>query len=191
MEVSPWHSRGYLPHFDAPGLLQGVTFRLADALPAHVLAAMAADYDATADAASRARLEAHLNAGYGACHLRDPRMGRLVEEALLHFDGERYRLIAWVVMPNHVHVLVETKVGHALKTVVHSWKSFTALQANRLLGRVGAFWYPEYYDRFIRDERHLGAAIAYIHHNPVSAGLVAAPEAWPFGSARRWLAEDG
>jgi REP element-mobilizing transposase RayT len=72
----------------------------------------------------------------------------------LHFDGQRYRLLAWVVMPNHVHVLIETMTGHTLAAVLHSWKSYTAKEANRLLGRTGDFWQPEYFDRFIRDDRH-------------------------------------
>ncbi len=181
-----WASRGYLPHFDVPNLLQGITFRLADALPTHVVKALAEDPDAKTDAARMARIEGYLNAGHGACQLRDPQIGSLVEAALRHFDGERYRLLAWVVMPNHVHALIETAEGFPLRSVVQGWKSHTAHEANGMLGRKGRFWFPGYFDRYIRNERHYANAVAYIHQNPVKAGLVELAEVWPFTSARRW-----
>ena len=179
-----WHSRGYIPHFDQPDLIQGVTFRLADSLPAHVVVSLDQETKCADDATRRAQIEAYLNAGYGDCYLRDPRIARLVEDALLHFDGERYRMIAWVVMPNHVHVLLETIQGYALGRIVHSWKSYTANEANRVLGRTGRFWFREYFDRFIRDRRHFANAVRYIHNNPVKAGLVEKAEDWPFSNAR-------
>jgi len=179
-----WYSRGYLPHFDHPGLVQGITFRLADALPAPVVESLAMEFKKSTDLAKRARMEHFLNAGYGACYLRDPRIGRLVEDALLYFDGERYRMIAWVVMPNHVHALIETVDRYPLHAILHSWKSYTASQANQILGRSGKFWYPEYFDRYIRDEGHLARAVDYIHENPVKAGLVENAEDWAFSSAR-------
>jgi REP element-mobilizing transposase RayT len=180
-----WYSRGYIPHFDHPGLIQGITFRLADSLPLHVRKSMAEELKNADNSAQRARFETYLNAGYGACYLRDPRIASLVENALLHFDGARYRLIAWVIMPNHVHVLIETFEGYPLGNILHSWKSYTAKEANRILGRTGQFWFREYFDRYIRDERHLGRAIWYIHNNPVKAGLADRPEDWPFSSASR------
>jgi putative DNA methylase len=70
-----------------------------------------------------------------------------------------------------------------MAAVVRSWKSFTANEANRLLGRAGTFWQPEYFDRYIRDEEHLGKAIRYIENNPVKAGLARLPEEWIFNSA--------
>jgi hypothetical protein len=95
-----WYSRGYLPHFDHPGVIQGITFRLWDALPAQVVESLAEEPESQKSAAWRSRIESYLNAGYGVCHLRDPRVGRLVEDGLLFFDGQRYRMLAWVVMPN-------------------------------------------------------------------------------------------
>ncbi len=181
-----WYSRGFIPHFDQPGLVQGITFRLADSLPAHVVASLAEDLKDADDPTKRARIEAYLNAGYGACYLRDPRIARLVEDALLYFDGERYRMIAWVIMPNHVHTLIETMKGYPLDSIVHSWKSYSAQEANQILGRTGRFWYREYFDRYIRDERHFVSAVRYIHNNPVKAGLVENPEDWPFSSARHF-----
>jgi len=182
-----WTSRGYLPHFDQPNLFQSITFRLADALPTHVVAAMINDPDVKTDEQRHARAEAYLDAGHGACYLKDVRIGKLVEDALHFFDGQRYNLLAWVVMPNHVHTLVETREGFPLRRIVHSWKSYTAKAANGLLGRSGPFWYPGYFDRHIRDERHYLAVIAYIHNNPVKAGLVERPEDWRFSSARGWV----
>ena len=123
------------------------------------------------------------DAGHGACWLRDPRIAALVERALLHFDGQRYRLIAWCVMPNHVHALVETREEWPLASVVHSWKSFTAHRANLILKRSGDFWLREYFDRFIRDDRHFASAVRYIENNPVKAGLVARAEDWRWSSA--------
>lgn len=87
---------------------------------------------------------------------------------------------------NHVHTLIEPLEGNPLARIVHSWKSYTAKEANRILGRAGRFWSPEYFDRYIRDERHLVNAISYIHHNPVKAGLAEQPEDWPFSSAKLW-----
>lgn len=122
------------------------------------------------------------DAGHGACDLRDPRIAEIVENALLHFDGQRYRLLEWCIMPNHVHVLIETASGHALGDVVQSWKSFTAKKANQILGRSGKFWMADYYDRFVRDENHLIAVRRYIRENPVNAGLCDRAEEWRFGS---------
>ncbi len=181
-----WYSRGYLPHFDAGTMIQSVTFRLADSLPTDVLLAWVEALrhaEPHQQAAQRRRIEQHLDAGYGACHLRDPRIAHVVQQALLHFDGQRYRLIAWVVMPNHLHSVIETREGFPLYDIVRSWKSFTALQANKLLGRQGAFWQADYFDRFIRDEAHLMRVIAYIHENPVKAGLVEWAEEWVWSSA--------
>jgi REP element-mobilizing transposase RayT len=119
------------------------------------------------------------------------------------FDGRRYDLVAWVVMPNHVHVLMKTRGEVPLSRVVQSWKSYTARLIGgwlvtcsgepRLLGlnegaapRPERIWMPGYWDRFIRDDRHLSAVVEYIHNNPVKAGLVRDPGAWPWSSAREW-----
>ncbi len=186
MEHKNWHSRGYLPHFDAPGIIQGITYRLWDSLPADVVELLQLDAEAMNNAEKRAKLEAYLNAGYGACYLKRPEIAKLVEDAWFHFDGGRYNLIAWVVMPNHVHVMIEIFEGHPLDRVIHSWKSFTGFEANQLLKRTGRFWYHDYFDRYIRDERHYYNAIRYIHENPVAAGLVERAVDWPFSSARLW-----
>jgi len=108
----------------------------------------------------------------------------VVQETLLRSDGERYALHGWAIMPNHVHALLTVAEDDELPKVLHSWKSFTASAANRLLGRRGTLWQREYRDRFIRDARHYEAALGYIEQNPVKAHLCAQPEDWPYGSAR-------
>jgi REP element-mobilizing transposase RayT len=174
-----WRSRGYLPHLDVPDLIQHVVFRLADSLPAQVrneIAKMPRD--------NRVRIvDAALDEGHGRRELAIPEIAELTQGALLRFDSERYSLLAWCVMPNHVHVLFEAGPEHRLDRIVHSWKSFTAHAANKLLGRTASFWAPEYLDRYMRDDMHLAATLAYIEGNPVKAGLCREPGEWAFSSA--------
>ena len=87
-------------------------------------------------------------------------------------------------MPNHVHVLLRPLAGHALSTIVHSWKSFTAKKINSIVGSSGPVWQREYFDRMIRNARHLAVTAEYIHQNPVVAGLVTDARDWPFSTAR-------
>jgi REP element-mobilizing transposase RayT len=96
----------------------------------------------------------------------------------------KYRLAAWVVMPNHVHMLCTPCGGYSLAQVMHSVKSFSSSEANKMLDRAGRFWQKEYFDRYIRNARHFSKAVAYIENNPVKANLCGKPEDWPFSSAR-------
>jgi len=182
-----WYSRGYLPHFDTAYLPQMVTFRLADSMPAVKLDEWRRQLGALSPKARETQLrryiEEYLDRGHGSCVLRRADIGALVQNALLHFDGERYALHAWVIMPNHVHALLTVGQEHELARVVHSWKSFTATAANRVLGKGGAFWQREYFDRYVRDEVHFGRALQYIEENPVAASLCARSDEWPPGSA--------
>jgi putative transposase len=156
-----WHSRGYLPHFDSAETIQFVTFRLFDSLPRAVTAMLTKQPD------NLAKTDESLDGGLGACWLKDPTIAVLVENAMLHFDGDRYRLLAWCIMPNHVHVVVEAVEGNRLGAIVQAWKSFTAHQANNVLRRNGPFWHKDYFDRFIRDEGHLARTLDYVENNPV------------------------
>ncbi len=106
-----------------------------------------------------------------------------VQENLLYFDGDRYRLHAWVVMPNHVHVLITPSPRASMARIVHGWKTYTARRANQALGRAGRFWQPDYFDRYVRDARHFLAVVRYIEANPVRAGLCRRTEDWPWSSA--------
>jgi putative DNA methylase len=189
LEPRGWYSRGYLPHFDGGEVPQMVTFRLADSVPQARIEAWRDQLRLLppdeAEALLRERIERYLDRGRGECHLRHPVVAALTEESLLHFDGERYRLFAWVVMPNHVHALFTPSADLRLSQVVQTWKSFTAHRANPLLGRRGTFWQREYFDRFIRDARHFDSALSYIENNPWKAGLCELREDWPYSSARR------
>ena len=184
-----WYSRGYFPHCDQPDKIQSVTIRLYDSMPAERRAEwrdlLARDFgDAKADAVKRKKIEAYLDAGYGACHLKEPEVASMVEESLCHWDGKRYRLLAWVIMPNHLHTVFEMVEGWPLGEVMRLFKSYTSHEANRIIGAEGHFWYPDYYDRYVRDLDHLHNVTSYIHENPVKAGLVAEAKDWPWSSAR-------
>ena len=183
-----WHSRGYLPHFDGGGVAQSVTFRLFDSLPQamtekwkqELMREKAADMDSQL----RRRIEAYLDMGYGDCYLREDRVARIIQNSLLHIDGVRYKLTAWVVMPNHVHLLLTLQAGFEFSGILHSLKSFTSHEANKLIGRKGQLLQTESFDRFIHDDRHYVNVIAYIENNPVKARLCQRPEDWPYSSAR-------
>jgi REP element-mobilizing transposase RayT len=180
-----WRSRGRLPHADFAGMTQAITFRLADALPMAVLSQweQSAEYLAEPIPARRraflqARVQQWLDGGAGSCVLgRDGVWQKLAEELQRH-DEIRYRLDAFVIMPNHVHVLIGMK-GMSLGPILKTWKGASARTINQMLGRDGQLWAREYFDRFIRDERHFLNALAYLVRNPVVAGLVAQPRQWP------------
>ncbi|MDR3055645.1 MAG: transposase [Zoogloeaceae bacterium] len=186
-----WYSRGYLPHRDEFGLLQSITFRLADSLPQEKLhqleKELAALPEEKRNIQRRIEIEKWLDAGMGCCALRHPALAAVLENALLHADGSRYRLLAWCIMPNHVHVLILQK--ESLAKIVQSWKAFSgrwAMANNAKLG-LGVsgkpFWMREVWDRFIRDEKHLRATIDYIHENPVKARLCQSAGDWLWSSA--------
>jgi len=100
-------------------------------------------------------IERWLDAGYGSCVLRRHECAAVVAEALRHFDGDRVSQIAWVVMPNHVHAVFVLNPAWSLEKIILSWKGFTARKINPLLGRKGNFWQRDYFDRLVRDTKHL------------------------------------
>jgi putative transposase len=229
-----WYSRGYVPHCDHPGLLQSVTYHLADSLPATLLERLNAELRSLPlerqEVERRTRVEDRLDAVHGSCVLCHPEAAACVVDTWRHFGGERYDLIAWVVMPIHVHVLIRTYEGVSLGKIVQSWKSYTGRRIRpltedmclcRMEGRAGArrsqdcragvgrspegqadagrtlesragagrsqgVWTREYWDRFVRNERHFEAVVAYIHENPVKAGLVKTARDWLWSSAREY-----
>ena len=125
-----WYSHGSLPHYDADGLIQHVTFHLADSLPKAALERIDGELEFLADEKRkierRKRIHQWIDAGYGCCILQHPLMAEMVQRAFLHFHGTRYALHAWVVMPNHVHVLFRPLGDWSLSKIVASWKKFTA-----------------------------------------------------------------
>jgi len=195
--MNEWSSRGYLPHRDKPGLVQHITFHLADSIPQKSRDRLELDMqilesellkENADDQTRRHRLAVEklkhihelLDAGHGECHLRNPHCAEIVQDTLLKFNGDRYNLKTWCIMPNHVHVLIGCD-GVSESKIVHSWKSYTALKINRELKRDGRFWHREYFDRFVRDKKHLERVIEYIEMNPVKGRLVHKKEDWIFG----------
>jgi putative transposase len=198
------HSRGFLPHVKREGATYFVTFRLADSLPTTVLlqfeaqrAARLRQLSQPAQAGQRAsdsedeinrdfrrQVERYLDQGHGACHLRRPDVAALVAHTLQHFNGERYVLDDWVVMPNHVHVVLWPMPNQLLGEILKSWKQFTSRRARLLAGlAAGRFWQVESYDHRIRNEAEQARICRYIRNNPVTARLCARPEDWRWSSA--------
>jgi REP element-mobilizing transposase RayT len=106
----------------------------------------------------------------GACYLGQPTVADMVPGALQFFENQRYRQFVWTVMPNHVHTVFRPLPGWQLQNILHSWKSFTAKEANKLLHRQGEFWEPESYDHLIRSEEEFHHYVEYVALNPVRAG---------------------
>ena len=175
-----WHSRGYLPHFDSPEMVQHIVFRAANSLPPEWLASL--DLDVVR---RRKEIDEYLDQGLGASPLKDPANAFIVQETLLYFDGQRYRLLAWCIMANHVHAVIEQIAGFSLGAVVKSWKMASTRAMNARTGASGAIWASDYFDRYMRNEEQLEKTVAYVENNPVNAGLCAAPAGWAWSSARR------
>ena len=112
-----------------------------------------------------------LDAGEGSCVLRNPQLSGIVSKSLLHFNSKRYVLESFVIMPNHVHVLFTAIEPFKLEQIVKSWKGFTALKINKSLKKSGIFWQEDYWDRMVRNDRHLQKCHEYIIQNPIKAHL--------------------
>lgn len=181
-------TRRNLPHWQQDGCTYFVTFRLADSLPQDRLKAWQEERQIwlkfhpkpwtteTEDEYEKrflTRVQEWLDAGYGSCALSRQPIQDLVANALGYFDSQRYYLGDFVVMPNHVHVLVTPLDEFALSSILHSWKSYTSNQANKVLGQTGTFWMDENFDHIVRSEEQLRHFQDYIAQNPVKAGLKA------------------
>ncbi|MFL6505761.1 MAG: class I tRNA ligase family protein [Candidatus Udaeobacter sp.] len=179
-------TRRNLPHWQQAGKTYFVTFRLADSIPATKLSQLEDERQVWLNANPEpwtaeqrhayyerfsAKIDEWLDAGSGSCVLKDERAAKVVADALLHFDGERYDLGAWIVMPNHVHVVVTPRDGRDIGDILHSWKSFTAHKINDLFGRTGQFWQHESYDHIVRNEQALYKIQEYIDRNAEKAGI--------------------
>ncbi|RYG42994.1 hypothetical protein EON79_17840, partial [bacterium] len=182
----------HLPHWTKEGATYFVTFRLADSVPAskrEEWRSERARYEEMERTGKLAESERHefrrllreevnqyLDRGEGEALLRETPVAELVEGALRHFDGDRYALQAWSVMPNHVHVVVRPLGEYTLDSILHSWKSFTSHRINEVLERSGDVWMDESYDHLIRDEGDWNRCVAYTAENPARAGM---PD-WPY-----------
>ncbi len=181
-----WYDRGYIPHFDGGEIPQFLTFRLFDSLPQAMVKRWreaSANKGEEGKVLFRKNVENYLDKGHGSCLLRDERVAKLVEDSLLFHHEKKYRLTAWVIMPNHVHLLATPLVNIELREIAHSIKSYTAHEANKLLKRRGQFWQHEPFDRYIRNRKHFVSVIRYIENNPVKAGLCLTAKEWRFSSA--------
>jgi REP element-mobilizing transposase RayT len=172
-------SRGYMPHWEVENGTYFLTYRLKDSLPRQVVERLRQERIAieraitggrTPTAVERweirrlfgLRVDAELDLGQGKCRLID--LARVVAENLQFFHRKQYDLIAWCVMPNHVHVVATLQAR--LARVVHSLKSYVAHEAGERL------WAREYFDRLIRNERDLAHTVEYVRANPAKAGLI-------------------
>jgi REP element-mobilizing transposase RayT len=173
--------RGKLPHWRQEGVIYFVTFHLADSLPQTKLEWLRHEkelwlrlnpephtdiqrneyYERFTKTADR-----WLDSGYGRCILAKRDCKTIMESSLMHFDGVRYELGEFVVMPNHVHAIVAPIGEHQLTWILHSWKSFTAHQFKRVSASSGHVWHRESFDHIIRGAPHLASFEAYIRNNP-------------------------
>jgi len=200
--LSGFHFRGHLPHVKREGAMYFVTIRLGDSLPSGEIARLKHERELVLNQARAAKrpltwheeqqllvwycdkVEALLDAGKGACWLGNLQVAELVANALNYFSGVHYDLRAWVIMPNHVHVVVWPYHGYTLSSILHSWKSYTSKQANKVLWRAGeSFWQKESFNHWIRNDEERARIIAYTENNPVKVGLCGAPEQWRWSSA--------
>jgi REP element-mobilizing transposase RayT len=185
-EHKGWYRGRNLPHFDAGGYTQDITFRLADSLPKEALSRLEdslTEYGVAKDIERTQRIHELLDQGCGSCILRESDCADLVANAIKFLDGDRYDLKAWVVMPNHVHLLAHFSEGKSMAKAMHSLKSYTAHELRKLHPEIFPIWQTEGFDRYIRNEAHLLRKIEYIHQNPVVAKLCSAPEDYRWSSA--------
>lgn len=179
-------TRNNLPHWQQPGAAYFITFRMADSLPEETLrgldlerrhwlethpAPLSPEDEAEFHRLFSARVDQWLDDGHGSCVLRQPTLRVVVEDALKFFHEQRYELLSYVVMPNHVHILVVLHPEWSLEKVLYTLKRRTAGVINEVLGMEGQFWQHDYFDRLIRDGDHLRNVIRYIRRNPDKACL--------------------
>jgi len=188
-------SGAYLPHWTKAGAIYHTRLRLSDSLPQSTLNAWKEERkELTKKAAQEEKtftkteqeqfeflfsekVEKHLDAGYGSCWLEQQPIATLMRDALMYFDDEHYKLLAWCIMPNHVHIIFQPLTREP-SDILHSWKTYTANRANRLLRRSGSFWQREYFDRIARDQEDLERMVEYVWNNPDNAGLKNWPWRW-------------
>jgi putative transposase len=187
-----------LPHWDQAGTMTFITWRTIDSIPEDVLRRWRVEravwlrrqgidpvdegWQERFKSLSRdTRREYHerftnrwmefLDAGHGACVLRQPELSAIVAKSLLHDDGRCYVLSDFVVMPNHVHVLVQFEHEGDMRKWCKSWKHWTAARINDALGRSGRFWQVESFDHLVRSAEQFEYLREYIRRNPIVAGL--------------------
>jgi putative transposase len=185
MKQKGWHRRGYLPHFDVKGIVQHVVLCTKDALSQHVVEALS-----ECDPTQRRRMaDETLDRSRDGNLFCDATCAAAFEEQLLHFDGERYDVLAWCIMPNHIHVVMCMLGSETLGQVVRSWKVLTTSAINRHFATTGPVFAKDYFDRFMRNGSQTERTLFYVENNPVAAGFCVEPAQWRFSSA--WYRASG
>ncbi len=187
-----------LPHRFQPGVAAFITFRTADSLPRSVIELWDEEIRNWLERNSIAappnlrnlnpdslppsvrkpflkyrdkRWHWHLDQCHGECLLRRPELAQIVADSLLHFEGDRYDLDRFVVMPNHVHLLAQFRLPTTLRLQCKSWLHFTACEINKKIGRSGTFWQSEPFDHLVRNGDQFAYLQDYIAQNPMKAHL--------------------
>ncbi|MBQ7177341.1 MAG: transposase [Victivallales bacterium] len=178
-----------LPHWELDATIYHVCFRLNDSVPmqkqmewkrerewiienAHLEKRELTEYEKKRlQYLYSDKIDAYLDAGYGECILRNPDVANIVQNSLNFYNGKKYRLHSWCIMPNHVHIAFQLLEHYRLSEVLQGWKSFTAHTINKFLGRTGVLWQSDCYNHIIRTENEYYQQLRYIWHNPDKAGL--------------------
>ena len=197
-EVEILQSQRNLPHRDQNGALTFVTFRLGDSMPKaiinrwqeeiaealtqHGLAGQSLESVLNSSEVPEKtnqllrehkaeRWHFHLDSCHGECLLRQPCNAAEVSKSILHFNGDRYDVERFVVMPNHVHVMIQMRAGIELRRIFREIQRFSAREINRLMGRKGDLWQGEPFDHIVRSEAQFRRLQRYISDNPLKAKL--------------------
>lgn len=117
------------------------------------------------------KVDEYLHRGNGNCWLQKPQIASMMNKALLNFNFQKYRLCCWAIMPNHVHVIFIPMNEFSVAQIKHSWTSYSANEANKILHREGKFWMHEPYDHIIRTNREFRSQVNYVYFNPDKANL--------------------
>ncbi len=187
---NPWRetaiTQNRVPHWQQTGALYFVTFRLVDSIPKEKLDHHYRELKAWKQwhpepwdekteleyhKQFSARIDKWMDAGHGACVLRDRNCAEIVRDAFLHFESERTAMVSFVIMPNHVHLTFVVNPTYDLGQIVQAWKSYTAKRINTALKRDGSVWQKDYFDRMIRDQKHLHNCVKYIRNNPSKSNI--------------------
>ena len=179
MTNNGWHSRGYLPHFDAAGMVQHIVLCTANSVPIKALSVIKGE----TVSARRSRIDVALDQSQSGFVFNDQEAAYIMAHALKHFCGSRYDLLAWCVMPNHVHVVLVILPNHRLGQIVRSWKTFVTWEVNNRHKSEGSIFFKDYFDRYMRNGSQTERAIAYVENNPVVANLCNEPSLWRWSSA--------
>ena len=174
-------NRGDLPHWSQKNRVQFITFRLGDSLPQsklEELTKLKQDWldshplpwsQDVVDEYERfvlVKVNRWLDAGYGSCVLSRPETRKIIYDALIFYDGTRYRLWAFVIMPNHVHLMASPIDADNMNKIIGNIKRYTSININKAINNEGKLWQREVFDRIVRSGEHFERVIRYIKNNP-------------------------